>query len=237
MPYRRLPKTDKSRLVALKTLLDNSDIYTVRNRFLDWGLLNRAQPIHDRLLTAIEQHRITKAAQTRNAGKLPPLQRRALMYISHFLQVLLMAVERGEIKRSKLSLYGLPADATALPAIKNVDELIDLGQKVIAGERARIKEGGRPIYNPSIGMVSTHYDIFKEAFDAQKALQNRTAKASEEMAALRPECDELLLELWNKIEEHYAALELEERVQACRKLGVVYYYRRHEPLLPCDQEQ
>ena len=43
MPYRRLPKTDAARLRALKTLLDNNDIYTVRNRFIDWKTLNRAQ--------------------------------------------------------------------------------------------------------------------------------------------------------------------------------------------------
>ena len=44
MPYRRLPKTDSARLKALKTLLENNEIYTVRNRFIDWKLLNRAQP-------------------------------------------------------------------------------------------------------------------------------------------------------------------------------------------------
>lgn len=56
MPYRRLPKTDAARLRALKTLLDNNDIYTVRNRFIDWKTLNRAQPAYDRLLTASEQY-------------------------------------------------------------------------------------------------------------------------------------------------------------------------------------
>ena len=55
MPYRRLPKTDAARLRALKTLLDNNDIYTVRNRFIDWKTLNRAQPAYDRLLTASGQ--------------------------------------------------------------------------------------------------------------------------------------------------------------------------------------
>ena len=43
MPYRRLPKTDAARLKALKTLLDNNDIYTVRNKFIDWKLINNAQ--------------------------------------------------------------------------------------------------------------------------------------------------------------------------------------------------
>ena len=59
MPYRRLPKTDAARLKALKTLLDNNDIYTARNKFIDWKLINSAQPLHDRLLTATEQYKIS----------------------------------------------------------------------------------------------------------------------------------------------------------------------------------
>lgn len=236
MPYRRLPKTDSARLKALKTLLNNSDIYTVRNRFIDWSLLNRAQPLYEKLLTATQQHRVSLSAQTRNASKQSPLQRRATMYVSHFLQVLLMCVERGEIKRSQLSLYGLETTATAIPNIKTLDTLIDWGKKVVNGEKARIKAGGRPIYNPSIGMVSTHLDIFLEAYEAQKRLQQRTAQALKDISTLRPECDELLLAIWNKIEEHYASLDWNERVIECRKLGVVYYYRRHEPLLPCDEK-
>lgn len=99
MPYRRLPKTDAARLRALKTLLDNNEIYTVRNRFIDWKTLNRAQPAYDKLLTASEQYKVSYAAQLRGAGKGDKLQRNATMYVSHFLQVLLMAVERGEIKK------------------------------------------------------------------------------------------------------------------------------------------
>ena len=94
MPYRRLPKTDAARLKALKTLLDNNDVYTVRDRFIDWKSLNRAQPAYDRLLTAAEQYRINLNAQVRNAKKIDRLQRNATMYVSHFMQVLLMAVER-----------------------------------------------------------------------------------------------------------------------------------------------
>ena len=95
MPYRRLPKTDAARLKALKTLLNNNDIYTVRNRFIDWQTLNRAQPAYDRLLTAYEQYRVCLQAQTRSSGRFDKLQHKASVYVSHFLQVLLMAVERG----------------------------------------------------------------------------------------------------------------------------------------------
>ena len=229
MPYRRLPKTDAARLRALKTLLDNNDVYVVRNRFLDWKTLNRAQPAYDRLLTANEQYRVSSQAQTRHTAKLEKLQRNATIYVSHFVQVLLMSVERGETKRQLLPLYGLEADTTTVPNIKTLERLLEWGDKIVAGEKERIKKGGRPIYNPSIGMVSTHLDIFREAFEQQRRLQQRTQKVVADLQAIRPEVDDILLELWNQIEKHFENEPPEVRFAECRKFGVVYYYRRHEP--------
>ena len=229
MPYRRLPKTDAARLRALKTLLDNNDIYVVRNRFLDWKTLNRAQPAYDRLLTANEQFRVSSQAQTRHTAKLERLQRNATIYVSHFVQVLLMSVDRGETKRQLLPLYGLEEDATTVPNIKTLDRLVEWGEKIVEGEKARIKKGGRPIYNPSIGMVSTHLDIFREAYEQQRRLQQRTQKVVDDLQTIRPEVDEILLDLWNQIEKHFENEPPEVRFSECRKFGVVYYYRRHEP--------
>ena len=229
MPYRRLPKTDAARLRALKTLLDNNDVYVVRNRFLDWKTLNRAQPAYDRLLTANEQYRVSSQAQIRHTAKLERLQRNATIYVSHFVQVLLMSVERGETKRQLLPLYGLDADTTTVPNIKTLERLVEWGGKIVAGEKERIKKGGRPIYNPSIGMVSTHLDIFREAFEQQRRLQQRTQKVVVDLQAIRPEVDDILLELWNQIEKHFENEPPEVRFAECRKFGVVYYYRRHEP--------
>ena len=229
MPYRRLPKTDAARLRALKTLLDNNDIYVVRNRFLDWKTLNRAQPAYDRLLTANEQFRVSSQAQTRHTAKLERLQRNATIYVSHFVQVLLMSVERGETKRQLLPLYGLEEDATTVPNIKTLDRLVEWGEKIVEGEKERIKKGGRPIYNPSIGMVSTHLDIFREAYEQQRRLQQRTQKVVDDLQSIRPEVDEILLDLWNQIEKHFENEPPEVCFAECRKFGVVYYYRRHEP--------
>ena len=77
-------------------------------------------------------------------------------------------------------------------------------------------------------MVSTHFDIFKEAAEARSTDMQRTRRATEQVAHIRPEVDELLLELWNAIEAHYASLPLEERLEKCKELGVVYYYRKGE---------
>lgn len=228
MPYRRLPKTDAARLKALKTLLDNDNIYTVRNRFIDWSVIYKAQPAYARLLTACQQYRASLHAQALSANRIVKAQRNATMYVSHFLQVLLMCIERGEIKKSTLGLYGLSSDTTALPNLKTQDGLILYGKNAIEGEKGRVKRGGRPIYNPTVGMVSTHYDIFMEIYNQQKTLQGRTQQALEALKKMRPEVDEIILELWNQIEKHFENEPPEIRFAECRKLGVIYYYRRHE---------
>ena len=138
MPYRRLPKTDAARLKALKMLLENESVYAARNRFIDWSVINRARPAYDRLLTAAQQYRTSLTAQARQTGKIDRVQRNAVMYVSHFLQVLFMSVERGEIKKSALKLYGLSEHATSLPNLKTQEGLAKFGKRAIEGEKERI---------------------------------------------------------------------------------------------------
>lgn len=228
MPYRRLPKTDAARLRALKTVLDSNDLYTVRNRFVDWQTINRARPAYDRLLTASEQYRLACSARVRGVGKIDKLQRNASMYVSHFLQVLMMAVERGEIKRSALKLYGMDEGTSTLPNMKSIGGLLRWGRLAVEGEKARVKQGGRPIYNPTIGMVSTHIDIFNDCYQQQKRLKDNIERALESLKRIRPEVDDVILELWNQIEAHFKDEPPEARFDMCRKFGVVYYYRKGE---------
>lgn len=228
MPYRRLPKTDAARLRALKTVLDSNDLYTVRNRFVDWQTINRARPAYDRLLTASEQYRLACSARVRGVGKIDKLQRNASMYVSHFLQVLMMAVERGEIKRSALKLYGMDEGTSTLPNMKSIGGLLRWGRLAVEGEKARVKQGGRPIYNPTIGMVSTHIDIFNDCYQQQKRLKDNIERALESLKRIRPEVDDVILELWNQIEAHFKDEPPETRFDMCRKFGVVYYYRKGE---------
>ena len=75
------------------------------------------------------------AAQLRGAGKGDKLQRNATMYVSHFVQVLLMSVERGEIKKSNLKLYGLDESTTSLPNIKTISGLIKWGTQVVEARK------------------------------------------------------------------------------------------------------
>ncbi len=230
MPYRRLPNTDSSRLKAMETLLENNDIYVARERFLEWKDINEARTLYDRLLTATKQYEIDRQAQRRSATRIEPLQRKAYLYLSHFIQVLLMSIMRGEIKRATLKLYGMDEKATQSPLMPTVSSIMEWAPKVVTGEKARIKRGGRPIYNPSIGMVQTHFDIFNETFAKQKQLQQRTHAMEQKLKEMRPSVDAVILRIWDQVEAHFSedGKLVADRVEDCKKFGVRYYLRRKE---------
>jgi len=229
MPYRRLPKTDLARLKALKVVLDNNDVYTAGSRIIDWKTLNKAQSVFDKLFDACQQYNISMNNQIRKSTKIAQLQRNAELYLSHFVQILYMSIERGEIKDTYMELYGLTPGNYILPNLKTCEGLIENGPKIVAGEKARIKKGGMPIYNPTIAKVAVHFEIFNDAYSNRKLLQSRTTVALGRVSALRDEVDGVIFDIWNQVEKAFVDLPPQRRFDECRKYGVVYYYRRNEP--------
>lgn len=153
----------------------------------------------------------------------------ARLYISHFIQVLNLAVIRNEIRASQKELYGLSTKDATLPDLTSEAALAEWGRKVIDGEGKRLAQGGIPIYNPTIAKVKVHYDIFMESYEKQKNLQALTARSLEKLAAMRAEADRLILEVWNQVEQKFAGVQpLEKRLALCHAYGVVYYYRTGE---------
>lgn len=230
MPYRRLPNTDQARIRTLSTAIDairNNDLYVP---VLPPELYNKA----DRKLKQFkgaadlynaylaEQNGFSKSAAYRTRLK------NAHMYVSHFLTVFNLAVKRGEIKAKDRSLYSLPEDSSELPDLSSDAAIIRCCQNTITGEKARTQKGGLPMMNPTIAKVNVHYDLFREMYDKQQQLRVRTDESLAAVAALRPELDDIILEVWNTIEAHFADLQGDARLNACRKYGVIYYYRPGE---------
>ena len=109
-----------------------------------------------------------------------------------------------------------------------VDDACEIAPRVIEGEKKRIAAGGRPIYNPTIGMVATHFDIFLDIYKQQSILNDKADRTLAELKVLRAQIDALLVEIWNAVEAHFADLPPETRYDECRKYGLIYYYRKGE---------
>lgn len=228
MPYRRLPNTDQARVRALKTAVEKGELYNVRDLAITLKTLFEARNFLQRFEAAQIYYTQCYENQSRASRKHQANVKTARLYISHFIQVLNLAVLRDEIKIAHKALYGLP-DTNTVPDLLSETALVEWGKKIIDGEQRRISQGGIPIYNPTIARVKVHYDIFLESYERQKNYQALTARSLDELASMRNRADELILDIWNQVEAKFQDITPNEaRLEKCRDYGLVYYYRSNE---------
>lgn len=227
MPYRRLPKTDQARIRALRAAVDSSTQNGIYTNVLSHNTYHRAKDFLERFSREVSIYkRCVSEQSSKKANKEYDVAlRKARMYVSHFIQVLSMSIMRGEIARSKRSYYGLPEDEDTVPNLFSESSVLEWGIKVIEGERRRQSEGGVPIYNPTMGRVSVVFEIFKEMYEKQHSLQQRTNDALRNISDMRFEADEIIFEAWGEIEKAFSVFQGEERIRKCASYGVIYYDR------------
>ncbi len=229
MPYRRLPNTDQARIRSLKAAVDKGVSCSIHDLAFTPKVLNDARNFLRKFEAAHVYYVQCYENQATASPKHQANIRVARLYISHFIQVLNLAVIRDEVKKSQKSLYGLPADNGSVPDLTADSAIAEWGQRIIAGEQKRVAQGGIPIYNPTIAKVRVHYDLFMDTYDRQKGLQQLTNRRLEQLAAMRAEADALILDVWNQVEAHFSnAYPNEVRLEKCREYGVIYYYRTGE---------
>ncbi len=152
----------------------------------------------------------------------------ARMYVSHFIQVLNMAIRRGELRPDIKTGYGLDPDSFALPPLATEAEVEKWGKLVIAGEEKRISRGGVPIYNPNIAKVKVYWSIFADHYYNISRLKANAEKYRQELVQMRPIVDDLLHDLWNQVRAFYADLPLQQSIDKCSRFGLVYYLSANE---------
>ena len=230
MPYRRLPNTDKARIRSLETAIAkmrNNDYYAP---VLPPELLSKAEKKLVQFRDAVDRY--VKSLETQvNYSKSEPYQTRlknARMYVSHFLTVFNMCVKRGEMKAADRDFYSMPQDSGELPDMSSDIAVIRCCENTINGEKTRTAKGGIPIFNPTIAKVTVHYELFKELYDKQCELRQLTDEALLVVSLMRPQVDEVILDVWNSIENYFSDLSGEKRLKKCREYGLIYYYRTGE---------
>ena len=123
--------------------------------------------------------------------------------------------------------YGMVGDKKS-PSLILESELLEWGKKMIEGEHQRVLHGGNPLYNPSIAVVKVKFDQFVDAYHFQKTLQSNTVRWTQKVAAMRDEADEIILEIWNEVEEYFASYPEEIKRERAADYGVVYVFRPME---------
>ena len=228
MPYRRLPNTDNARLKALKKAQEKGkELPPFKLAFSQRSL----QKVISFLPTFEETMLHQKGSFNRQIDKNKDYHsqlKKAKLYISHFIQVVNMSVQRGEQTTALREYYKLNGYGKKLPPLNNEEDVIKWGTNIIDGETQRIRKGLSPITNPTVAVVKVRYEKFLEGYRNQKKLQESTNRALQELKTIRPQADKIILDIWNEVEESFKDLPDNLKREKAAEYAHVYIYRKNE---------
>lgn len=228
MPYRRLPNTDSARIRALRAAHSKGKTIPPVSLAYSQSTFAKVELFINTFEKAMLHYKSAYSTQVERGKDYVQLLKKAKLYLSHFIQVLNMAIARGEFPPTLREVYGMDLDEKRIPSLNTEGELIEWGKKIIDGETIRLQKGQTPISNPTIAVVKVRYQQFMEAYNYQKILQQNTQRQLQELNALRERADEIILSIWNEVESYYIDLKDEERRTKASEYGVVYVYRKNE---------
>jgi len=227
MPYRRLPNTDSARLKSLKSAFERGKDLPPFKLAFSPNSYRKIQSVLPNFETAIHEHRNSLNIQSEKNKEYQRRLKKVRLYISHFIQVVNMAIARGELKEDTREFFGLDEDRK-VPSLNSEEEIIDWGQKLIEGEKQRRNQGLGPITNPTIGVVKVHFDKFMEYHNFQKSLKNRSQRAQDQLNHQRQQVDGVIQQVWNEVEDAFHDLPEEMRREKATEYGLVYVFRKNE---------
>jgi len=228
MPYRRLPTTDKARRRALDAVIKQASKTDESKLAFSKHTLHELDLVKTNFENTIIQYNADIKTMTEKNKEYKIAMERAVMYISHFIQVLFMTVEREEIKEDALSLYGLEDANHKVPPLNKEEEILEWGRKIAEGEQKRIQNGRSPIYTPSIAVVKVKLEEFKDIAIFMQNLKRITARSFGRMKEARKTTNDFISKMWSEIEEHVENGSSKQKRQRAQEYGIVYVFRRKE---------
>jgi hypothetical protein len=226
MQLKKRPETDEERIEILRAIIDREELNNEDNPVLSVIELHE---LRNFLLNFEGTDFCLKQAredEDKTNKSLLELFNTAQLYISHFIQVLLLAVIRNEIRTENLSLYGLDENNLTVPDLSSEEAVLDWGERLIKGETERTNRGGGPIYNPPIAKVKVHYDLFKDLLHSLKICRQNTVRNEDGLSERRTKADQLIWDIWTRVENKYWDLPPDEREQKYQEYQIKIQYSK-----------
>ncbi len=228
MPYRRLPNTDVARQRALRTAYEKGKELPPFKLSFSQGTFREIQSFLPVFEKAMIEHKQAYKNQIEKNKDYQLALKKAKLYISHFIQVMNMAIARGDLMQKNRVYYGLGEKDRKLPSLNTEADVIKWGENIIKGEDSRKMKGLTLITNPTIAVVKVRYENFLDAYKFQKTLQKNNNRFLRELAILRDQADNIIVNIWNEVEHSYRDLPEKLRRDKASEYGVTYVYRKNE---------
>ncbi len=228
MPYRRLPNTDVARIKALKTAYSKGKELPPFKLAFSQSTYAKIELFINSFEKAMINYKASYNIQIEKSKDYNVIMKKAKLYLSHFIQVVNMAIARGELPDKTRTIYGMDIDESKVPSLNTEKDMIEWGKKIIEGEAKRIMSGQQPITNPTIAVVKVRFENFVESYNHQKILQQNTQRMLTELDSLRTKADDIILNIWNEVENTFKDLPDDLKRERSIDYGLVYVYRKNE---------
>ena len=228
MPYRRLPNTDTARLKSLKAALEKGRSQPPFKLAFSANSFRKMQAVLPQYENAISEQKNSQNLLAERNKEYQKRLKKVRLYVSHFIQVVNMAISRGDMAPETRNYFGLEGDEKKLPSLITDEDVITWGKKLIQGEQQRRNKGLSPVTNPTIAVLQVHFDKFMEYHNYQKSLKVRNQLAQDDLHVRRTAADAIIQQVWNEVEHTYGDLPEEMRREKATEYGLIYVFRKNE---------
>jgi hypothetical protein len=228
MPYRRLPNTDAARLKSLKSALEKGKTLPPFKLAFSANSYRKIQAVLPQYENAISEQKNTQNLLAERNKEYQKRLKKARLYISHFIQVVNMAINRGDLAPETRNYFGLEEDEKKLPSLNSDEDVIKWGKQLIHGEEQRRNKGMNPITNPTIALVKVHFDKFMEYHNYQNNLKMRSQLAQDDLHVRRTAADAIIQQVWNEVEHNFSDMPEDMRREKAGEYGLIYIFRKNE---------
>ena len=234
MPYRQLPST----IIGRINVLESTQQKLSSTPQTQWAVSTETQQqlslLYPQFRQEIGERQEQFARQTAASASENQQETVLRRYVSHFIQVFNLAVERGTFSPTDRLFYGLDASQSELPKLTTQQELITWAKNLIEGEEKRLakneegKSSAKAMSNPRINEVENELNKYLELSNAQSAEKQAFDAENKDVLAMLPEIDELIRDIYDEVEFYYRKETPANKRKLAREWGVVYVSRKGE---------
>jgi len=228
MPYRRLPNTDSARLKSLKSAYAKGKDLPPFKLSFSANSFRKIHAVLPQYENAISEHKNSLNLQADKNKEYQKRLKKVKLYISHFIQVVNLAIARGDLTPETRNYFAMGEDEKKVPSLTTEEDVIWWGEQLIKGEQHRRNKGKNLVTNPTIAVVKVHFDKFMEYHNYQKSLKDRSQRAQDQLNERRSQVDGVIQQIWNEVEQTFGDLPEEMRREKAKEYGLVYVFRKNE---------
>lgn len=239
MPFRQLPSTILGRNKVLERASQKVESTAPEMWAISTETQTKLATLYVKLRKELAERQEQFARQAEASAAENAQQQILHCFVSHFIRVFNLAVERGQYKASDRLYYGLNASQSELPKLSTEQDLVTWALNIIAGEEKRLALNGEgeeravetsaiPMSNPSIAEVQTELDKYIALSKAQSEEKQAFDTENKDVLDMLPEIDDLIRDIYDEVEFYYRKETAANKRKLARQWGVLYVSRSGE---------